>query len=158
MSTVRSAVGLVVAVAICEAAGIVGAVFTTPAIPTWYAGLAKSALTPPAWVFGPVWTTLYALMGIAAYLAWRTRAPSAGRALWLFALQLALNVLWSVVFFGYRAPAPALLVIALLWLAIAATIAAFAKLSRAGAWLLAPYLLWVSFAAYLNLAIVLMNP
>lgn len=138
-----------------QAAGAVGALFTTPNIPTWYATLPKPALAPPNWVFGPVWTTLFLLMGIAAYLLWRRglSRPGARLALSLFLVQLGLNVLWSALFFGMRNPAAAFSEIIVLWLAIAATIAAFYRVSRTAAALLVPYLLWVSFASYLNFGI-----
>jgi len=136
------------AIALSELAGIVGAFFTAEAIPTWYAGLAKPTLNPPAWVFAPVWTTLYLLMGIAAFLVWRKR-PLPGA----FLVQLGLNTLWSIIFFGLRNPAWAFADIIALTLAIIWTMAAFAKTSRTAIYLLAPYLLWVIFAAYLNYAI-----
>jgi translocator protein len=146
-------------VALCEAVGVVGALVTRPAIPVWYAALRKPALAPPNWVFGPVWTALFVAMGIAAFLVWRAgwRAPAVRQALWLFGLQLGLNALWSILFFGQRAPGAALVDIVALWLAIAATIAAFARVSRSAAWLLVPYLLWVSFAVYLNAMIWWLN-
>lgn len=125
----------------------------------WYATLAKPALNPPSWVFGPVWTTLFALMGIAAFLVWRkgTHRRNIKIALGIFGVQLALNTLWSILFFGMQNPGVALVEITLLWLAIVATIIAFARISRPAAWLLAPYILWVSFAAYLNYAIWAVN-
>ena len=147
---------LVVAIVVCEAAGIVGTIFTAPAIGSWYATLQKPALNPPAWVFGPVWTMLYFLMGVAAFLVWRHREKhhrAVRRALTIFAAQLALNTLWSIIFFGWHAPGFALCEILILWIFILASIISFAKISRAAAWLLAPYLAWVSFAAYLNYAL-----
>ena len=150
---------LAVAVAIPEAVGAMGALFTAQAIPAWYSTLVKPALNPPAWIFGPVWTTLYALMGIAAFLVWRegTQRRDVRVALGVFAAQLVLNAAWSVIFFGMHSPGVALADIALLWLAIVATMYAFARVSRAAAWLLAPYLLWVSFATYLNYSIWVLN-
>ena len=126
-----------------------------PPIPGWATALAKPALTPPAWVFGPVWTTLFLLMGVAAFLVWRKGIAAKGvkLALAAFLVQLALNLFWSVLFFALREPGYAFVEIIVLWAAIFATIAAFAKISRAAAWLLVPYILWVSFAAYLNYAI-----
>ncbi len=146
---------LLIAVGVSEAAGIIGSIFTAPSIPTWYATLAKPALNPPAWVFAPVWTTLFALMGIAAFLVWKKGLNSRDVkvALGIFIVQLELNTLWSIIFFGLHSPGGALTEIVFLWLAIIATIAAFAKVSRAAAWLLLPYILWVSFAMYLNYAI-----
>jgi tryptophan-rich sensory protein len=150
---------LVIAIAICEFAGIIGSVFTMPSIPTWYAGLVRPALNPPAWVFGPVWTILFVLMGNSAFLIWRkglTR-KDAKIAISIFIVQLLLNVLWSIIFFGLHNPAGAFIDIILLWLAILTTIIAFSKISKAAAWLLVPYILWVSFAAYLNFAIWILN-
>ncbi len=149
----------VVAVVGCEVVGIAGALFTTPEIPAWYATLVKPALNPPAWVFGPVWTTLYALMGVAAFLVWRhgLRQWRVRRALALFLLQLVLNAAWTAAFFRFHNPGLALVDIAVLWLAIVLTIAAFSRTSRAAAWLMAPYLAWVSFAAYLNAALWFLN-
>lgn len=147
---------LIIAIAVCEAAGIIGSIFTTPAIQSgWYAGIAKPALNPPAWVFGPIWTTLYALMGISAFLIWQKGLDrrDVKIALGIFIGQLALNALWSIIFFGLQSPGGALIEIAFLWLAIFAAVIAFAKISRLAAWLLAPYILWVSFAVYLNYAI-----
>ncbi|MCL5006691.1 MAG: tryptophan-rich sensory protein [Patescibacteria group bacterium] len=150
---------LIIAIVVSEFAGIIGSVFTTPSIVGWYANLAKSALNPPAWVFGPVWTTLFAFMGIAAFLVWRKGLDrkDVKIALSIFAIQLVLNTLWSIIFFGLHSPAGALVEIIFLWLAILATIISFAKISKPAAWLLAPYILWVTFAAYLNVMIWLLN-
>lgn len=150
---------LLVAVAVCEGVGIVSAFFTTRAIPTWYATLTKPSFNPPSWVFGPVWTVLYALMGVAAFLVWREglSSPGARAALTLFALQLALNFAWSWLFFGIQQPGWALVEIVALWIAIAGTIVAFFPISRAAGWLMTPYLVWVSFAAGLNFALWRLN-
>jgi len=151
---------LVVSLVVCQAAGLVGAIFTTPAIPTWYAGLAKPAFTPPSWLFAPAWTTLFVLMGLAAFLIWRKGLRERGVkiALAIFIIQLILNILWSAVFFGLKSPLGGLIVIALLWVAILLTILSFSGLSRAAGLLLLPYILWVSFAAVLNGAILVLNP
>jgi len=152
---------LVIAVVACEVAGIIGSVFTMPSIPTWYAGLAKPALNPPAWVFGPVWTILFALMGISLFLIWKSISSVTQKerrvGIILFFVQLALNMLWSIIFFGLHNPGVAFVDIILLWLAILATIITFAKISKLAAWLLVPYILWVSFAAYLNFALWILN-
>lgn len=150
---------LVIAIIVSELAGIIGSVFTTPSIAGWYASLVKPALNPPAWVFGPVWTTLFALMGIAAFLVWRKGLDrkDVKIALVLFVGQLVLNALWSIIFFGLRGPGGALIEIVFLWLAILAMIIAFAKISKTAAWLLMPYILWVSFAGYLNYSIWMLN-
>ncbi len=155
----KNILALLTAVVISEAAGLVGSVFTVGAIPTWYVTLAKPALNPPAWVFAPVWTILYLLMGISAFLVWRDgRSRKEGkRALWVFVPQLVLNVLWSVLFFGLHSPALGLICIVALWLAILWTMIAFWKISRLATYLLVPYVLWVTFAAYLNLAIFVLN-
>jgi benzodiazapine receptor len=117
----------------------------------WYASLVKPALTPPAWVFGPVWTLLYLMMGIAAWLVWRTQGLTGALGpLGLFLVQLALNALWSYLFFGLKHPGLAFLDIVALWLAILATLVAFWRAYPAAGLLLLPYLLWVSFATYLN--------
>lgn len=153
---------LVISVIISESAGMIGSVFTIPEVSTWYAGLVKPALNPPAWVFGPAWTILYALMGIALFLIWKINPSEARhgerrRAVFLFAFQLILNVFWSTLFFGLHSPGWAFVDIILLWLAIVWTIIVFYKISKPTAWLLIPYILWVSFAAYLNYAIWMLN-
>lgn len=151
---------LAIAIGVSELAGIVGSVFTAPSIAGWYAGIVKPALNPPAWVFGPVWTTLFALMGIAAFLVWKKglERKEVKIALGIFAGQLILNTLWSIIFFGFQSPGGALVEIFFLWLAILITIIKFAAISKPAAWLLAPYIAWVSFAAYLNFAIWTLNP
>lgn len=148
-----------VAIAVPMLAGVMGSVFTTSAIPVWYAGLVRPALAPPNWVFAPVWTVLFALMGVAAFLVWRRGfARNAVRiALGVFVLQLALNVFWSAIFFGLRNPGAAFVEIIGLWLAILVTVVLFARVSRPAAYLLVPYLAWVSFAMYLNAAFWLRN-
>src|SRR3989344_3497362 len=160
---------LVIAIGVSELAGIIGSVFTISAIPNWYARLVKPALNPPSWVFGPAWTTLYALMGIAAFLIWSSYAKaSEGQAkrqikiaLGVFGIQLFLNAIWSIIFFGLHGSTWltinnlgwALVNIIFLWLAIVWTMVVFYKISRPAAYLLMPYLLWVSFASYLNYSI-----
>ncbi|OGL73321.1 TspO protein [Candidatus Uhrbacteria bacterium RIFCSPHIGHO2_02_FULL_60_10] len=150
---------LIIAIAVSEGAGLIGSVFTVPAVPNWYATLSKPAFAPPNWIFGPVWTTLFALMGGAAFLIWKRGLDrkEVKIALGLFIGQLALNAIWSLVFFGLRNPGGAFIELVLLWLAILATIVAFARISKLAAWLLAPYVLWVSFAGYLNFAIWTLN-
>lgn len=126
--------------------------------PEWYGQLAKPSWSPPAWVFGPVWTTLYVLMAMAAWLVWREGGwTRQRRALAFYCGQLVLNAAWTPLFFGLRQPGLAFAEIVLLWLAILATVLAFAKVRVLAAWLLAPYLAWVSFAAALNFAIWRMN-
>lgn len=152
----RSLIGLVFFLGLCFAIAGVGGFFTNSEIPSWYAALRKPAWTPPDWLFGPVWAALYAAMGVAAWLAWR-RGGAGRAALWLFFAQLALNLGWSIIFFGLHRPGLAFAEIVLLWAAIAATITAFAPIARAAAWLLVPYLGWVTFAAALNFSIWRLN-
>ncbi len=150
---------LVIAIVVSELAGVIGSVFTISAIPTWYAGLVKPALNPPAWVFGPAWTTLYALMGIAAFLIWKNgwERKDVRMALGVFGIQLFLNAIWSIIFFGLQSPGWAFVDITILWLTIVGTIIVFYKISRPAALLLLPYILWVSFAGYLNYSIWTLN-
>jgi translocator protein len=154
----KGLVGLLVAIVVCFAAAGVGSLATMDAIPTWYAALRKPSWNPPNWVFGPVWSLLYLMMAVAAWQVWRTAGwPGARPALGLFAVQLLLNVGWSVVFFGLHRPGWAFAEIVVLWCAILATLLAFRAVSPVAALLLVPYLLWVSFASALNLAIWRLN-
>lgn len=141
---------------VCNLAGAFGAIFTLDAIPTWYAFLAKPTFSPPNWVFGPVWTALYILMGISAYLIWK-QGKKAAFALQAFALQLILNALWSFLFFGMRSPAAGFAGIVPLWLSIAYCIDLFWGIDRRAAYLLVPYIAWVTFATLLNLSIWMLN-
>lgn len=144
--------------ALCLVVGAAGGAVTRPALPDWYAGLAKPGFTPPNWAFPVVWTALFVLMGIAAWRVWRLRGiRGAPVAFGFFFTQLGFNFGWSVLFFGMRMPPAALAWIAVLWLAIVATLAAFWRNDRAAGALLVPYLLWVSYAAALNAAIVRLN-
>jgi benzodiazapine receptor len=150
---------LVISLIICQLAGVLGSFFTRPAIATWYATLKKPSFTPPNWVFSPVWITLFVLMGIAAFMVWN-RGLSDQKvkiALGIFAVQLILNVLWSVMFFGLRSPLAGLIEMAVLWIAILLTILYFFRVSNAAGMLLIPYILWVSFAAVLNFSIWRLN-
>jgi len=146
---------LIIAIVVAELAGAIGAIFTIPAIPTWYATLIKSPLNPPSWVFAPVWNILFILMGIAAFLVWKKglNKKEVRVALIVFLVQLILNALWSVIFFGLHNPGAAFLEIIVLWLAILATIITFYKVSRGAAYLLIPYILWVTFAGYLTFSV-----
>lgn len=148
----------IIALLVCQLAGVLGSLFTVPAIPGWYAGLVKPFFKPPNWLFAPVWTALFLLMGIALALVWRRKDhPEAPSALRWFAIQWLLNVLWSVAFFGLHSPMLGLVDIVLLWAAIAMTIQRFRRISRPAAWLLAPYMAWVSFALILNAALWWLN-
>jgi benzodiazapine receptor len=152
-------VALAVSAALCFGTEAAGGALTAAAVRDWYPTLAKPAWTPPSWVFGPVWTLLFALMAASAWLVWRRSGPrGAGVALGLFGAQLVLNAGWSLLFFALCSPGAALIEINVLWVAIAATIAAFARVSRAAALLLVPYLLWVGYATALNAAVWSMNP
>ncbi len=150
---------LIAAILICEFVGLLGSVFTLSSITTWYATLHKPSFSPPNWLFGPVWTLLYALMGISAYLIWEKGIKENGvkPALKLFSLQLILNFMWTILFFGLKSPLLGLISISILWIAILATILKFSKLSKNAATLMIPYILWVSFAAILNLAVLMLN-
>ena len=172
------------AIAISGLAGVIGLSFTTPSISSgWYANLVKPEFAPPNWVFGPAWTTLYFLIGISLFLVWKNKWETTNRILeskqkgwnkwserlWtgdlqkanviaIFAVQYVLNILWSFVFFGWRLPSLAFLVILALWFAIIFTIINFYRISKLAAYLLVPYILWVSFAGYLNYSIWQLNP
>ena len=148
---------LALSVGICFAAAGIGSLLTTHSVSGWYAEIAKPWWTPPNWVFGPVWSTLYAMMAVAAWLVWRRGGDEMRFALTLFAVQLALNVAWSGLFFALRLPGAAFAEILLLWLTIGATTSIFGRISTAAALLFVPYFAWVSFAAILNLAIWRLN-
>jgi tryptophan-rich sensory protein len=150
---------LIVSIVICQLVGIIGSIFTRPAIPTWYVSLIKPSFTPPDWVFGPVWIILYFLMGIAASLVWQKglEQKQVWHALILFGVQLVLNALWSFAFFGMRSPLAGLIVISILAVTIIFTIQSFLRASKAAGILLIPYFLWVAFASGLNLSIWVLN-
>ena len=160
IKTIKTVICLVLAIGICLLAGYVGSMYTTPSLPTWYAGLQKPDLNPPSWVFAPVWTALYILMGISLCLILRsgiTRGEVLA-GLVLFVLQLGLNIGWSYLFFGWHAIFFALMCIIALWAVLLCTIIQVSRFSIFGAALLIPYLIWTSFAAYLNYAIMVLNP
>lgn len=150
---------LIFSIVVCELAGIIGSFFTVSSVSGWYSTVVKPALNPPSWIFGPVWITLYALMGIAAFLVWQKgwRHENVRKALYVFGFQIVLNALWSIVFFGLQSPAWALLNIVSMWLVIVWTMILFYRISKPSMWLLAPYILWVSFASYLNFMIWILN-
>lgn len=148
-------------IALVTAAAALGSLATVPNLQPWYDGLHKPSWNPPNWVFGPAWTFLYLLMAVSAWRVWRRDDAPAGRrqqALAWWALQLALNVGWSWLFFGLHRPTLAFAELVALWLAILATIVATARVDRPAAWMLAPYLLWVTYAGSLNGAIARLNP
>lgn len=158
VSLTREFVGLAVSIVVCFAVAAIGSALTIPSIPTWYAALNKPTWNPPASVFGPVWSALYLLMAVAAWLVWRGRGFAAVVVpLTLFAFQLVLNCAWSGLFFSLHRPWLAFVDIVLLWCAILATMISFGRVSSLASILLAPYLIWVSFAAVLNFAVAKMN-
>lgn len=158
MTTTVRWIGLAVFIVVCLGTGGLGAIATTPEIDGWYRTLTKPAWNPPDSVFGPVWTTLFVLMAIAAWLVWKPEGfKTAAVPLTLFAVQLVLNVSWSWIFFGMHQPGWAFVDVVILWLAIVVTMVAFFRRSQLAGWLLVPYLGWVSFAAVLNFTIWRLN-
>ena len=155
----RDIILLIISVGVCQLAGIIGSVFTTPAIGTWYAVLVRPEFGPPNWLFAPVWITLFALMGISLYLVIRKglNDKKVKLGVLFFGVQLALNTVWSFLFFGLRNPYYAFIEIIILWFAILLTIYQFLKIDRKAAYLLVPYILWVTFAAVLNYYIWILN-
>ena len=155
----NSIIKLVVSIVASFAAGGIGSLFTFKAIPIWYTGLKKPPYTPPNRVFGPVWTTLYVLMGISVFLIWRKGLAIDGAflAFALFWIQLVLNALWSIIFFGMKSKGGGAITIIVLWLLILATIIAAFRVSGWAGALLIPYIVWVSIASYLNIGVWLLN-
>jgi translocator protein len=149
----------IVSLALPLTVGAVAGMATIAEIPGWYAGLNKPSFNPPNYLFGPVWTTLYAMMGVVLFLVWKTKADKAikQKAMVLFAVQLVLNFCWSFIFFSAHQLGWALVEIVVLWLCILLTIFAFGKISKPAAWLLVPYICWVSFATVLNFALWRLN-
>jgi translocator protein len=156
----RDLLGLMGFIVLCFAAAGLGGYWTAPSVSPggWYYQIAKPSWTPPSWLFGPVWTALYLAMAVAGWLVWRRGGWAAHRgALALFLVQLALNAVWSGLFFGLHSPGLAMVEILLLWTAILLTARAFFRVSRLAGWLLVPYLLWVSFASVLTFAVWRLN-
>lgn len=154
----RSATSLLVSTGTCLLVGVSGSLVTATSVREWYPQIQKPLWTPPPVVFGPVWTVLYLMMGVAVWWIWRSTEGKARRtALMIFGAQLFLNGLWSYLFFGLRSPGWAALEIGLLWGCIVMTILSFARISRLAACLLLPYLLWVSYATALTVAIWSLN-
>ncbi len=140
-----------VSLIICQLVGFIGSIFTTPAISGWYAYLEKPSFNPPNWIFSPVWIFLYLLMGVTLYLLWQNLPKKEAKiALIFFAIQLGLNTLWSVIFFGLKSPMVAFLEIIILWIFILLTMITSSRVTKASVYLLLPYILWVNFAAVLN--------
>jgi tryptophan-rich sensory protein len=175
-------VKLLISIIICEFAGVIGSGFTISQINSWYLHLKKPFFNPPNWIFGPVWTTIFILMGISLYLVWnekfvikneigkKSKKPcnkwsqkfldgswKKANIILIFATQLVLNVLWSVTFFGFHSPAVAFFELLMLWFAIVFTIVNFYRVSKTASLLLIPYILWVTFAGILNLFIWILN-
>jgi translocator protein len=148
---------IILCIVIMEVLGGLGAFLTSGSISSWYSTLVRPPGTPPNWVFGPVWSTLYAMIGISFALIWQQGGLGKNRLTFFFFAQLFLNLIWTPVFFGAHLIVPALIVIILMWLFIALTIRAFAKVSKPAAYLLIPYLLWVSYATYLNVGYAVLN-
>jgi tryptophan-rich sensory protein len=155
----RDLAGAAISLGLALLVGALGGLATASSVETWYAGLRKAALTPPNALFGPVWTTLYVLMALAAWRVWRAAAPSGGRgrALGLYAAQLALNLGWSVLFFGLRRPDLALAELIVLLAAVLAAALAFWRIDRPAGLMMAPYAAWTAFAGYLNFEVWRLN-
>ena len=151
---------LILSIIICQMAGIIGSIFTAGSVTSWYPTLVKPSFSPPGFYIGLIWIVLFTLMGVSLFLIWRETPsnPAARIALYFFAVQLIVNVLWSVAFFGMRSPISGLVVIAFLWVLILITIIKFWPINRTAALLLIPYIIWVSIAAYLNFSIWRLNP
>ena len=151
-----SGVGLIIVAVVAVA--MAGRLITAPAVSTWYADLPKPTWTPPAWVFGPVWGALYAMMAVAASMVWvvRARRDDICCPIAAFGIQLLLNLVWSILFFGLKSPLLAFLDIGLLWIAVSVTTVQFFLVSRPAGWLMVPYWAWLTFAAALNGAIMMM--
>lgn len=150
---------LIISLALPQIAGLTAALFTETGEGSWYRSIAKPSWNPPGWLFAPVWTSLYILMGIAFYLIWKSRAAEREKktAMTLWIAQLVLNFFWTIIFFNQHQIGWALVEIIALWLLIVLTILAFARINKPSAWLLVPYISWVSFAAYLTYTIWQLN-
>lgn len=159
MTRFRKVLGVLGSILLVNIIGSIGAVFTSPAIPNWYSTLNRPSFTPPSWVFAPAWTLLFTLMGISLFLIWEKsiEAKESKIALLVFGIQLFFNVIWSILFFGLRAPGYAFAEILVLWIIILLNIVLFYKISKKAGLLLVPYICWVSFAAILNYSIWVLN-
>lgn len=150
---------LFLSIFLCLAAGFIGSVSTASSISGWYSTIIKPPFNPPNWIFGPVWTTLYILMGISLYIVWVNKAKKQEKkqAITLFSIQLALNTLWSFLFFSFQAPLYAFIEIIILLAFIILTTLSFYKISKPAAYLMVPYILWVTFASILNFSLWILN-
>jgi tryptophan-rich sensory protein len=148
-----------IAIIIPQIAGAIGSIFSFSSIPTWYTTLVRPSIAPPNWVFGPVWTTLFLLMGISSFIIYQKgiNRPDVRRALYVFFIQLILNATWSILFFGLNDIGAALIEIVGLWVIILANIILFWRISKIAGYILIPYILWVSFASYLNYTFFILN-
>jgi benzodiazapine receptor len=155
---IKDILKLAISIVLCQLTGFLGSLFTAPAIPTWYKTLKKPFFSPPNWIFSPVWISLFILMGISLFMVWRRQGhPQVKTASIFFFVQLILNILWSVGFFGLRSPLLGFIEIILLWIAILLTIQNFLKVSKMAGLLLLPYLVWISFAVLLNFSLWVLN-
>ena len=148
---------LIISILLPQVTGALGALVTISSVGSWYQTINKPSFTPPSWVFGPAWTTLYFLMGIALFLIWKSNHPLKKQALWLFGIQLFLNGIWSPAFFGLESPILGLVIIVPLWIMIVVCIKVFFQINKTASYLMVPYLLWVSFATALNGSIWYLN-
>ncbi|MDF2156369.1 TspO/MBR family protein [Algoriphagus sp. CAU 1675] len=148
---------LTISLILPQLVGGTGAYFTISSVGSWYQTIAKPSFNPPSWLFGPVWTTLYILMGIGCYLIWKSDHPQKKSLLTLYSVQLALNGIWSPAFFGMESPILGLVVILPLWILIFLSVKNFKKINPWASWLMIPYLAWVSFASVLNFSIWWLN-
>lgn len=150
---------LAISVIICQVAGLSSALFTMPAVNSWYQAINKPFFTPPNWVFAPVWVLLFLFMGVSLFFVWRAEPEDGDKkvAVAVFVFQFMLNILWSFMFFGLKSFLGGFIEIIALWIMILFTIATFSKISRTAAYLLIPYVVWVTFAAVLNFTIMWMN-
>jgi translocator protein len=155
---IKKSIILMLFLLICQLPGLIGSYFTVSAIPVWYAGLNKPWFNPPNYLFGPVWFMLYVMMGVSFFMIWNTAAEFQKKtAVIIFSIQLVLNALWSIIFFGMKNPGLAFFEIVVLWLFILLSIITFHPLSKKASYILIPYLLWVSYASVLNFAIWRLN-
>ena len=148
---------LIISILLPQLTGGLGALITISSVGSWYQTINKPSFTPPSWLFGPAWTTLYLLMGIAMFLIWKSDHSLKKTALWLFGIQLFLNGIWSPAFFGLESPILGLVVIVPLWVMILVCIKVFFPINKVAAYLMIPYLMWVSFATALNASIWYLN-
>jgi tryptophan-rich sensory protein len=153
----RNWIKLVISIAVPQVVALSGAFFTITGTGSWYQNIAKPSWNPPNWVFGPVWTLLYLLMGIALFIIWKSENRDKRTAIIFWVIQLALNFLWTILFFNQHQILGAFIEMILLWIMILMTIIYFARISKLAAWLMVPYIAWVSFAALLNYAIWQLN-